>query len=260
MSVPIDLTGQRFGRLVALRQSPERRHGRLAWVCRCDCGSNAIVTGLSLRHGNTKSCGCLNRDKLGHWPERTCDHCGQSYLPRAEGQRLCRRRKCVLAHAAAWKRDHRVPKAGPARPCMICGSVFQPIRPSNVVCRQRDCRLAYKRQLAAERAAGKLRPGNTQIFCVVCGAQVLAAPQTLTCTAKECLLARRRQVDRQTRGSEPSCCIVCGERFWPAERGPGQHYTCSDRCQRTVHQRKCPANWDGPCSCGLSDLLKAVCL
>jgi len=60
MAVLIDITGQRFGRLVAVRQSPSRG-GRRRWVCQCDCGKQADVSGYHLRSALVKSCGCLRR-------------------------------------------------------------------------------------------------------------------------------------------------------------------------------------------------------
>lgn len=58
----IDLTGQRFGNLVVLNISEERgNRGQIKWECLCDCGNKHVVTGESLRHGKTHSCGCLGR-------------------------------------------------------------------------------------------------------------------------------------------------------------------------------------------------------
>lgn len=54
-----DLTGQRFGRLVAVKAlppAPGRRNKR--WECRCDCGNTSVVDGSNLTTGNTISCGC----------------------------------------------------------------------------------------------------------------------------------------------------------------------------------------------------------
>lgn len=58
-----DITGQRFGRLVALYPT-DRRDGKSSvyWHCRCDCGNEAEVTEDGLVHGNYKSCGCLRRE------------------------------------------------------------------------------------------------------------------------------------------------------------------------------------------------------
>jgi len=52
----IDRTGQRFGRLTALRHLGWRAGG---WECRCDCGSTVMVTGGHLAALHTTSCGCL---------------------------------------------------------------------------------------------------------------------------------------------------------------------------------------------------------
>ena len=34
------------------------------WLCRCDCGNETTVFSGYLRNGDTKSCGCLSKDKL----------------------------------------------------------------------------------------------------------------------------------------------------------------------------------------------------
>ena len=34
----IDLTGQKFGRLLVLERA-ENKYGRTAWKCKCDCGN-----------------------------------------------------------------------------------------------------------------------------------------------------------------------------------------------------------------------------
>lgn len=57
-----DITDMRFGRLIALSPSTERKDGKIVWDCFCDCGSFIKVLGTSLRSGGTRSCGCLNKD------------------------------------------------------------------------------------------------------------------------------------------------------------------------------------------------------
>lgn len=65
MGKKLDITGLRFGRLIAIKkngfhQSPSRKH--ILWECKCDCG-NVITTKLNtLRNGNVKSCGCLHKE------------------------------------------------------------------------------------------------------------------------------------------------------------------------------------------------------
>ena len=53
----LELTGQRYGRLVVLRQA-ENNGKRSAWLCRCDCGNEVVVRTDRLRSGHTTSCGC----------------------------------------------------------------------------------------------------------------------------------------------------------------------------------------------------------
>ena len=63
MGRKIDLTGQRFGRLVAIRENGERTSAKeVFWECKCDCGEISVVSRSHLRSGNTKSCGCLNKE------------------------------------------------------------------------------------------------------------------------------------------------------------------------------------------------------
>lgn len=58
----IDLTGQRFGRLVVLERVENKGCGAPRWLCRCDCKKKVVVNGSNLRSGRTKSCGCLKRE------------------------------------------------------------------------------------------------------------------------------------------------------------------------------------------------------
>ena len=62
---PIDLSGQRFGKLTVIAEATRyvQKSGKKLrrWKCRCDCGNESIVlqTNLTAEHG-TKSCGCNN--------------------------------------------------------------------------------------------------------------------------------------------------------------------------------------------------------
>lgn len=63
----IDLSGQRFGRLMVLREGEQHRspNGKAArtWVCRCDCGKEITVLQNKLRCKKPqKSCGCQQRE------------------------------------------------------------------------------------------------------------------------------------------------------------------------------------------------------
>jgi hypothetical protein len=58
-----DISGMRFGRLVALSVSGKTPTGQLRWECLCDCGTNVDVTSTGLVQGATRSCGCLKHEK-----------------------------------------------------------------------------------------------------------------------------------------------------------------------------------------------------
>lgn len=53
-----DITGQRFGRLVAVKRLKEK------WLCKCDCGNESETLLYSLESGRAKSCGCYNREEI----------------------------------------------------------------------------------------------------------------------------------------------------------------------------------------------------
>ena len=55
----MDLAGQRFGRLIAIKPAGRSKQGGVFWECLCDCGQECIVRSDHLIHGETKSCGCL---------------------------------------------------------------------------------------------------------------------------------------------------------------------------------------------------------
>lgn len=54
----LDLAGQKFGRLTAIERAGKSPHGKITWLCVCDCGRMVVVVGSSLMSGNTQSCGC----------------------------------------------------------------------------------------------------------------------------------------------------------------------------------------------------------
>lgn len=55
----VDITGKLINRLTIVSCAGMKP---VRWLCRCDCGNELIVKTGYLNSGNTKSCGCLNRD------------------------------------------------------------------------------------------------------------------------------------------------------------------------------------------------------
>lgn len=70
MSKALDLTGQRFGRLIVRNRAEDHytKSGRkiIMWDCDCDCGDHITVSTSHLRSGHTVSCGCKGSESLQH--------------------------------------------------------------------------------------------------------------------------------------------------------------------------------------------------
>lgn len=58
----IDLTGEKFGRLLVLGISHVDKYGALHYRCQCDCGNKKTFAGYRVRKGKVKSCGCLHKE------------------------------------------------------------------------------------------------------------------------------------------------------------------------------------------------------
>jgi hypothetical protein len=54
--------GEVFGRLTVIEEA-EKQHGRIAYLCQCECGNQVIVSANKLRKGHTQSCGCLKKER-----------------------------------------------------------------------------------------------------------------------------------------------------------------------------------------------------
>lgn len=63
--VPLDLTGKRFGRLVATKRLDQNKAKQYRWLCICDCGNEHIVVNTQLVSGKSNSCGCYAKEVAG---------------------------------------------------------------------------------------------------------------------------------------------------------------------------------------------------
>jgi hypothetical protein len=102
----LDLTGQRFGRLLVLYQAndhitPSGRH-RVTWHCLCDCGNEIDVISASLRSGVTQSCGCLCRDQNSKLDESLREYDQQGNIIK----RVCQCCKRMLSVDEYYKNSH----------------------------------------------------------------------------------------------------------------------------------------------------------
>lgn len=59
-----ELSGRKFGRLKPIKVVGRDEVSRcVLWKCECECGNKSIVKSSNLLNGNTKSCGCLRKEK-----------------------------------------------------------------------------------------------------------------------------------------------------------------------------------------------------
>jgi hypothetical protein len=62
--VKMDLTGEKTGRLTVLKYLGRNESSRSFWLCKCDCGNILKVREDGLKNGHSKSCGCLQKEKV----------------------------------------------------------------------------------------------------------------------------------------------------------------------------------------------------
>lgn len=60
----LDLTGEVYGRLTVVREVEKIGTHRM-WLCLCTCNNVLVTRQARLRSGETRSCGCLARDRFG---------------------------------------------------------------------------------------------------------------------------------------------------------------------------------------------------
>jgi hypothetical protein len=60
----LEISGQRFGRLLVIGPAYADKRNQWHWRCLCDCGNETIVFGYNLKSGQTTSCGCYNKEVI----------------------------------------------------------------------------------------------------------------------------------------------------------------------------------------------------
>jgi hypothetical protein len=122
MTRKLDLSGERFGKLVALKSAPNGKWGKSRWVCICDCGKEHNVSTDALRKGFTKSCGCY----------RTSMHLLPGDLGSfntAYGQYRCNARTRGHSFSLSMEEFRNVS----SKPCKYCGADPKPYYAKNRV-------------------------------------------------------------------------------------------------------------------------------
>ena len=66
----IDLTGERFGKLLVIEEVGKTKHGDRLWRCKCDCGTECFSSQSALRNSGKRSCGCMRGNRLTNEPKK----------------------------------------------------------------------------------------------------------------------------------------------------------------------------------------------
>lgn len=59
-----DLTGQKFGKLTAVKYIGKDKGYRSLWLFKCDCGKEKVIQAYNVYSGKTISCGCYHKQKI----------------------------------------------------------------------------------------------------------------------------------------------------------------------------------------------------
>lgn len=62
MNTPSVLPGMQFSRLTVIRENGRGKDRRRLLLCQCRCGNTTTVSSTNLKHGGSRSCGCLRAD------------------------------------------------------------------------------------------------------------------------------------------------------------------------------------------------------
>lgn len=149
MSRKIDLSGQRFGRLLVVEDTGEKYNSMgVMWLCQCDCGNTTVVGNTSLVRGYTSSCGCLRRELATiqstiHGMSKTREYINAQNMKRIEMKR---------GLDSEWTYDMSIRLSELFPQCVLCGS-------------GEDLEIDHVRPLS--RGFG-LKPGNAVILCSRC--------------------------------------------------------------------------------------------
>jgi hypothetical protein len=127
-----DMAGykQPNGRLTAISYSHTNHKGWAIWDCRCDCGSELKIAGLSLRSGASRSCGCLRR--------KECSARSQKWRAFGEEKSIAewaKDKRCTVSEAVLRERlrrgcDEEKAIRDPLRQRQLRQTEYKPLSPS----------------------------------------------------------------------------------------------------------------------------------
>jgi len=110
----IDETGNRYGKLLVVRQAPDKYWGQAQWLCQCDCGEEIIIPGSSLRKRVTKSCGCFRKEVVSKAKR-------QPHSQAAFNSLFANRRSSAKQRGKDWELTKEQFRQLTKQPCHYCG-------------------------------------------------------------------------------------------------------------------------------------------
>ncbi len=90
-----NMINKKFGRLTVLKELEEKSNSNKVYLCKCECGNEKAIRGDRLKNGNTRSCGCLQKEAAGRrtvhgassqwWYNRYSQMVQRCHNPKAHG-------------------------------------------------------------------------------------------------------------------------------------------------------------------------------
>lgn len=132
----IDLTGQKFGLWTVIKRSKTVKNNQIYWDCRCDCGVERPVNGISLRSGSSTNCGCVRKNKLS---DQHLNLIGQKYndLLVLEYDKATSKQKCQCSCGAIVYVASNNLISGHTKSCYKCGMATGALKRSSDLTGQR---------------------------------------------------------------------------------------------------------------------------
>jgi hypothetical protein len=99
-----DLVGERFGRLMVVgKEKTDTELITRKKRCLCDCGREVFVDRASLRSGNTRSCGCLQKEAVSQRGWKGCGEISGIYWSRTTANAKARGLEIEITLEDAWE-------------------------------------------------------------------------------------------------------------------------------------------------------------
>lgn len=255
-SPKLNMTGQRFGMLVVVAFAGIKGSAQHAtWRCVCDCGTETVAVGASLRAGRTRSCGCMSEKrwftskyslKHGH-SQRT-----RTYSIWSGMHERCRNVRDKKAHLYALKgvrvcerwNDFTlfIEDMGEAPDGMSLDRID-----GNLGYSKENCRWATPKQQANNMASNRMIEfdGRTQTLSMWAD-EIGIKANTLLCRIRRGVpldLAMRPgavNVRAEKKRARSRKCPVCGSDFIPrpAQLRAGQGKYCSHACDGAARTKR----------------------